>query len=332
MTVELILAGIVGLVAGVLIALWLDSQTLVRRVQEANAAKSKAHASLQRFKNQHQSMEQQLQIAQNELTTAVAERTHYEETIAKQLAEIEASREQLQASIQTNDVLKENLQDGQARLEELEAMQLTLQEELDKAAAENNRLLGDVQLTEGEIVTLEAKIDELAQMLEEARVNNAHLVHKVEAAEMQLSAAKAETEAARTERQKLELTAVEQKAKIEGLLKQLEETQGLRKRLDAATEKLQTADSRIQALQGKMEDVQTKMSYSGKNQLQLIRGIGPTYANRLNDFGIQTFADLAECTVEQIADIIKKKSWQAVDIQDWLDEAKALAARLGPDG
>jgi predicted flap endonuclease-1-like 5' DNA nuclease len=68
------------------------------------------------------------------------------------------------------------------------------------------------------------------------------------------------------------------------------------------------------------------MNYRGKSELQLIRGIGPTYARRLNEFGIQSFSDLADCNPEQVASIIKKKTWQAVDIQTWLDEAKALAA------
>jgi endogenous inhibitor of DNA gyrase (YacG/DUF329 family) len=36
--------------------------------------------------------------------------------------------------------------------------------------------------------------------------------------------------------------------------------------------------------------------------------------------------------VKQVAAIIKKKEWQAIDIQEWLDEAKALAASLNEDG
>ncbi len=155
---------------------------------------------------------------------------------------------------------------------------------------------------------------------------------KIVAAEAQLVALEAEKDAAKAQLEQAELANVEQNVKIEGLLQQLEESEALRQQLANAQEKLETADSHIQTLQGKMDEVQTKMAYSGKSQLQLIRGIGPTYARRLSDFGIQTFADLAECDAEQVASIIKKKNWQAVDINDWIDEAKALAARLSPDG
>ncbi|VAW42866.1 hypothetical protein MNBD_CHLOROFLEXI01-3680, partial [hydrothermal vent metagenome] len=67
MTVELVLAVVVGVVTGVLIALWWDSQTLVRRVQEANGEKKKAFIALQKIQIQQRAAEQQLQMMQGEL-------------------------------------------------------------------------------------------------------------------------------------------------------------------------------------------------------------------------------------------------------------------------
>jgi predicted flap endonuclease-1-like 5' DNA nuclease len=275
MTVETILAGFVGLLAGVLLALWLDSQTLVRRVQEANEQKGKAQAAVQKFQIQHQATEQQVRLLQGELATAVQDNTQYETMIARQLAEIEASREQLQTTIATHEALRENLQETHDRLEELEGLQVTAEAQLAAAEAEKSRLLGDVQLMEGEIVSLEAK--------------------------------------------------------VEALQTELQAANELREQLATVQERLQTADSHSKKLQAKMDDLRVKMNYSSKNQLQLIRGIGPAYGRRLNEFGIQTFADLADCDPDQIANIIKKKDWQSVDIQKWIEEARALAARLGPD-
>ena len=270
MSVEALLAGIVGLVAGVLIALWLDSQTLVRRVQAANAEKSKAQAALQKFQIQHQAAEQQLHATKTQMSTTVIDATQYEEIIAKQLAEIEASREQLQTTIRTNESLREKLQGEQDRLEEVEALLLSTQEELATAVSENNRLLGDVQLMEAEIVSLEAKTTQ--PVSEQTAL--AELEQKVTVAEEQLATMEAEKDSINSQLQQAELTNVEQNARIESLLRQLEETQALRKQLAAANEKLQTVESHNQTLQDKMDDVQTKVSYSGKNQLQLIRGIG----------------------------------------------------------
>ncbi|VAW43075.1 hypothetical protein MNBD_CHLOROFLEXI01-3762, partial [hydrothermal vent metagenome] len=260
--------------------------------------------------------------------TAVADNIEYEATIARQLAEIEAGREQVQITVQANEELREGLQDGQARLEEMEGVRLEAEERLKTAVSENDRLLGDVQLTEGEIATLEAKVEQMSQ----TEGMTADVEQKIIAAEAQLSALEAEKDAARMQLEQAELANVEQNAKIESLLEQLQESEAVQQQLAVAHEKLETADSHIQTLQSKMEDVQTKMNYSGKSQLQLIRGIGPAYARRLNEFGIQTFADLAECDAEQVANIIKKKKWQAVDITDWIDEAKALATSLSPDG
>jgi predicted flap endonuclease-1-like 5' DNA nuclease len=275
MAAEMILAGIVGLVTGVLIALWVDSQTLVRRVQAANEQKGKAQVAAQKLQIQHQAAEQQVKRLRAELATAVQNNTQHQATIARQLAEIEAGREQVQISIATHEALRENLQEVHNRLEEMAGMQMMAEAQLASAEAENNRLLGDVQLMEGEIVSLEARVDLLQTELQAA--------------------------------------------------------DGVREQLAVVEEKLQTAASRSKKLQAKMDDLRVKMNYSSKNQLQLIRGIGPAYGRRLNEFGIQTFADLAECDPDQIANIIKKKPWQAVNIQDWLDEAKSLAARLTSD-
>ena len=332
MTVELMLAVLVGLVTGVLIALWWDSQTLMRRLQAAQAERQRAQASLQKFQIQHTAVEQQLKLTQKELTTAVAENTQFEDTIARQLAEIEAGREQVQVSIKANDALKEELQALQDRLEELEGLQVRAEEKAGTAVAENNRLIGDVQLMEAEIATLESKIEQLTQAEAQSPPRLPDLEQNVLAAQAQLAAVEAERDAAQTQLEQVELASAEQKAQIDTLKQQVQAAEKVKQELAVAQEKLQTADVHIQKLQDTMDDVKIKMNYSGKNQLQLIRGIGPTYARRLNEFGIQTFTDLAECQPDQIASIIKKKEWQAVNIQDWLDEAKALAARLGPDG
>ncbi|MCA9917303.1 MAG: hypothetical protein KC445_05090 [Anaerolineales bacterium] len=329
MSVELmILAGVVGLVIGVLTALYIDTNSLVRRVQEANAAKQKAQADLQRAQIQQRAITENLQIAQSDLQTAVAERTQLEETIARQLQEIEASRQQLQTSIATNEALKENLQETQERLEELDGLRLTMEEKLQVAEAENGRLTSDVQLLEGEVVLQQEK----AAQLEKIAAQLPALQQQLAAAEAAQAAMETEKDTAVTLLQQAELASAEQNARITALQQQLAEGDTVRQQLSITEEKLQTADTHLQRLQDKMEDVQTKLHYSGKNQLQLIRGIGPTYARRLNEFGILTFAELAECEADQIAKIIKRKNWQAVNIQDWLDEAKALAASLNEDG
>lgn len=57
--------------------------------------------------------------------------------------------------------------------------------------------------------------------------------------------------------------------------------------------------------------------------LEEIRGIGPVFANRLNDAGILTFEQLASTSADELARITGVTRW---DPADWIVEAKNLAA------
>jgi predicted flap endonuclease-1-like 5' DNA nuclease len=55
-----------------------------------------------------------------------------------------------------------------------------------------------------------------------------------------------------------------------------------------------------------------------------IRGIGPTYAQRLRAGGVTSLTDLASLSAEQVADITGMKPTQFKKTQAWIDEAKEL--------
>lgn len=57
----------------------------------------------------------------------------------------------------------------------------------------------------------------------------------------------------------------------------------------------------------------------------VIKGIGPVYAQRLQDAGIITFADLAEQSPQHLRAVVQAKEWQVLDIESWLDQARQLA-------
>jgi len=60
------------------------------------------------------------------------------------------------------------------------------------------------------------------------------------------------------------------------------------------------------------------------DDLTMINGIGPTFARRLNEGGIDTFAKLAAAKPEDVKTIAKLADWQA-DPANWIAEAKQLA-------
>jgi predicted flap endonuclease-1-like 5' DNA nuclease len=63
------------------------------------------------------------------------------------------------------------------------------------------------------------------------------------------------------------------------------------------------------------------------DDLKVINGIGPVFERRLNEAGIYTFEDLANTEDQRIVDVVKAKSWQAVDPDFWRRQARDLAAR-----
>jgi len=60
------------------------------------------------------------------------------------------------------------------------------------------------------------------------------------------------------------------------------------------------------------------------DDLTKINGIGPTFARRLNESGINTYAALAAATPERIREITQVAEWQS-NPADWIKEAKDLA-------
>lgn len=63
-----------------------------------------------------------------------------------------------------------------------------------------------------------------------------------------------------------------------------------------------------------------------QDNLEIINGIGPVFASRLNAAGIYTFAQLAALTPEQIQDIMaSSRGGHMIDATEWIEEARQFA-------
>ena len=71
---------------------------------------------------------------------------------------------------------------------------------------------------------------------------------------------------------------------------------------------------------------------AGKDDLTLIRGIGPKFANQLAAAGITTFAALAAATPEQLQEAVNAPTWQKPDYAGWIAEAKVWDKQRGTAG
>lgn len=67
---------------------------------------------------------------------------------------------------------------------------------------------------------------------------------------------------------------------------------------------------------------------SASDNLEVINGIGPVYAGRLHSAGIQTFAQLAQLTPEQVRQFIGPvRSGNMIEPEHWIAEARQLAGK-----
>ncbi len=61
------------------------------------------------------------------------------------------------------------------------------------------------------------------------------------------------------------------------------------------------------------------------DDLTRIVGVGPAYAVRLQEAGIESFGQLAAATPEQLAELLAVPDWRRPDFESWLEQAAALA-------
>jgi predicted flap endonuclease-1-like 5' DNA nuclease len=64
-----------------------------------------------------------------------------------------------------------------------------------------------------------------------------------------------------------------------------------------------------------------------RDDLTKIKGIGPTYAKKLHAAGIYNFKGLAALSVDELSNIIQPQSWQKVNLNNWIEQARALTTR-----
>ncbi len=84
---------------------------------------------------------------------------------------------------------------------------------------------------------------------------------------------------------------------------------------------LELVDIEVEADVVEVESAETAVS---TDDLTKISGIGPTFAKRLKEAGITTYAALANLTPDQAKEITHAADWQA-DPQEWISQAQAFA-------
>jgi predicted flap endonuclease-1-like 5' DNA nuclease len=223
-----------------------------------------------------------------------------------------------------------------------------LGEQLATAVDENRKLQQKVRSLTSRLAAAKSRVEQLGQDLDET-------AEQIEALTQLSQSQREELTAVTTAKESLTEKFDQLTSQLEGLRTEHEqasrrlaaadvELNHLREDLAAAEDKTaqlvsleadkQVLQSRLDELQTRFESAQHQLKFAGlkgKNQVEIVRGIGPTYAGRLHEAGIHSLADLAEQTVERVAEIVGLKTWQRANPQAWIDEAKELAAAFDKD-
>lgn len=94
---------------------------------------------------------------------------------------------------------------------------------------------------------------------------------------------------------------------------------------DRLQQALNDAQAEIRRLEARLSEMSTTTTPDREDDLSKITGIGPVFAQRLNEAGIRTFGQLAQLSPDQIETIIQPRPFQKPDLDAWITQAKNLS-------
>jgi predicted flap endonuclease-1-like 5' DNA nuclease len=330
-TILIVLLLLVGGMFGALVVFLADWRYWGRREQKVAGERNKAQALNQVTQARLQRAEKGQLMAQKDVESLRQDILKQNEHLQQQTANLQDTKQELETAEAEVARLQSGLHQARGQLEECQEQAERLQKELLTSSTEAKLLQENITRLENQQEILRNENQQMVQQVAVMGVELKHLQHDLAAAqgcEEQVMALRAENEALVGQLNRAEIHINELQMQVDTAARQLTDAQILGKKLVEMQSRLKQAEKQTETLQEKMTAVQQTMDYTGKNQLQLIRGIGPAYARRLNEAGVFTLQELAKCTPEQIVAIIQPKKWQNVEPEEWIREAKALTTRI----
>lgn len=215
-----------------------------------------------------------------------------------------------------------------------------LRSDLERCRAETVRLQNDLTATTNlaqqrasEIAVLQAALDnaraELAQVRQQLNEREG-LITKLETAR-QSDLAEMERLRAALQRAEQELAGAYTAPKTAPLPEMAAPSAAAFATARLAENDIAAELARLRAELEEERRVHRMLRGSRRDPLIDINGIGPVYEKRLNEAGIQTFAELAALTPERIRAIIKPENWQLIEPEKWIEEARLRWRQANPD-
>lgn len=329
---EVFLAILVGILFGALMMLIVDGFTMSQRVKSANKERNQAHQDLQKTQADLHKTNKKLTTTQAEVKSLAQDLLDKKNELNEKAAVIGQNEQQLDAANAQIDLLNDNLNRVNQSLDELRRENQTLAAQLNTAQKDNDTLRENLTRTDDQLQKVRAEKDEVCQQMRVNEIETRHLQENLTQTRTLADRASVlitEKEGLANELRHSEQQAAQLRAQVNSVVRQLTETQTLRRTAVEAEEKLKTAESNIQRLHAKLKILQAQMAYTGKSELQIIKGIGPVYAQKLNEHGIYTLRELARTEPETVREYIGLKRWQGAEPEEWVEEARVLAVHFG---
>jgi predicted flap endonuclease-1-like 5' DNA nuclease len=105
----------------------------------------------------------------------------------------------------------------------------------------------------------------------------------------------------------------------------------------ALAEFLRQRDERVHELRDQVASMGSQLDHlhsefdiyrqTHPDDLTVIKGIGPVYQWKLRDAGVHTYKDLASSEPAQLRRMLDVKSWQRVNIESWIEQARDWAEK-----
>jgi chromosome segregation ATPase len=327
-----------------------QAETAQEKIAALETVLQTAHANVARLTDElAQAQEQTAQIAALESDLQIMRDTN-----ARLVDELAQQKEQV-AHLTS---LAAARQADQAQPAEVQRLRVQVEEDQTKIAALNSRLNQARQTAERVISDLEQhkiQVAELTHQVHEAQLQTDELValqSQVEQDKTMLNDLSLQLEQARekaaqagaleTQMAKQQARAAELKSQLAVARKKAAPLTRLRKsaaknrttitelksQMRVVKRQIKTLQAQSQKREAVIVDLTTRLyriRQEAAENLQLVKGIGPTYAARLRAAGIGTVNALANTNATQLLEIIQPRRWQKPAFESWIKQAQRLS-------
>ncbi len=178
-----------------------------------------------------------------------------------------------------------------------------LQSKLRAAASRLSAAQTQITRLNKDLVQTTRQIEQLNQLSQSQKQSLAAAAAEKETIYSQFHALNEQLEKLRSEHQltcrRLAVAAVE----LKHLQQDLDKTHDPSQQLVALQADKRILEAKVSDVEAKLEAAQRQLNavgLKGKSQIEIVRGIGPTYARRLHEAGVHDLADLAQLTAGRV--------------------------------